>query len=356
MDYRLPMLGATLFLLSCGKLGLAAPFPTPSNPYVDPLEPRDEIRFITNYRSTPEIIWTCIITTFLCAWVSVHPNIVGYNSSLWQRLYARLISFLRAFAAPELPLLAALQQWMLATYIADKMNERILKSHKEPIEKVEHTFWERLASNTGIKRTVGKKEARRWNTIHGHFLLMGGVIFSVNGRLEYLELQRLIENDERSNNEGSNRDTGSNDNEKYASARTALESLPTRDMEISDRSKGDAVTKGLTLLQTTWFIVQLASRKVQNLNVTALEILTLAYAVMNLFVYIFWWNKPLNVQSPIVINITVEAKAAEPLTSHSGEPVPQPSPSPAPNEVPGSSFILRSTIHILTVRCSAWDG
>jgi hypothetical protein len=208
---------------------------------------------------------------------------------------------------------------------------------------------------------------------------MGGVIFSINGRLEYLELRRLIENGNReesdvigsdgkeldckdpdgkgpSGREADPREAdgkegdGNGSGEKgpkdhgpklYAAARKALESLPARDMEISDRSKGDAITKGLTLLQTTWFIVQLAARKVQRLNVTALEILTLAYAVMNLFVYIFWWNKPFNVQSPIVFYLTIEREAIGP-SSQSDEakdqPVSQASPSLIPDEIPGSLF------------------
>jgi hypothetical protein len=120
---------------------------------------------------------------------------------------------------------------------------------------------------------------------------MGGVIFLIDGQLEYLDLPKLLKKDNKSN-------------DKFARARMALETkLPSRTMEIRDRSKGDAITKGLTFLQTSWFIVQIIARRAQNLDVTALEIVTLAYAVTTLLAYIFWWNKPLHVQNPIVIRV-----------------------------------------------------
>ncbi|RXW20438.1 hypothetical protein EST38_g5427 [Candolleomyces aberdarensis] len=259
----------------------------------------------------------------------MHPDIVGYNSTRWQRLRARITMFLVAFSAPEIPLLAALREWMLANYIADKIGKRegVLPRIAQRMRNlVAAILRERLARKVGLERTVEQDDGgQSWETVHGHFLLMGGVIFSVDGQLQYLEIEGLLD-------EG-------DDREPYVAARAALQSLPDRDMEISDRSKGDVVTKGLTLLQTTWFIVQLGVRKMQNINVTLLEILTLAYAIMNLFVYIFWWDKPLNVQSPIVINLTlVESKAVDPLGSPPDELENQPvlPASPPQTSIEGS--------------------
>ncbi|KAJ2918288.1 hypothetical protein MD484_g2121, partial [Candolleomyces efflorescens] len=309
------MLTAAVFLFCCYGLGLGVPIPTTFNPHLDLLEARDEIRLVTNYRSTTEIIWTCLSTTLFCTWVSEHPDIVGWKSTRWQRFLARSKRFLLAFVAPEQALLRALKQWMRAKHIANTMNERIPKAPATNAEP-SATLWQRFLRKMRIVQQ--KEDIRRWKTVHGHFLLMGGVIFSVDGQLRYIELQELIRkgNGKETDGEGVKGIEGDSDNsgdnapnadelELYAAAREALKSLPTRDMEISDRSKGDAITKGLTLLQTTWFIVQLAARRAEGLNVTALEILTLAYAVINLFVYIFWWSKPFNVQHPIVINLTL---------------------------------------------------
>ena len=74
--------------------------------------------------------------------------------------------------------------------------------------------------------------------------------------------------------------------------------MPT-EAEIQDRGKSDWLAKSLVLLQTSWFVAQCIARAIEHLPVTHLEIVTLAYAAMNFVIYIFWWNKPLNVNRPI---------------------------------------------------------
>ena len=68
-----------------------------------------------------------------------------------------------------------------------------------------------------------------------------------------------------------------------------------------DRSKGDALSKGIAILQTGWFILQCIARKIQGLAVTELEVVTLAFAALNFAVYVFWWNKPLDVGVPFIV-------------------------------------------------------
>ena len=88
--------------------------------------------------------------------------------------------------------------------------------------------------------------------------------------------------------------------------------------EIDDRSKGDALSKGIALLQITWFIIQLIARRVQGLTITELELTTAALAGLNSVMYVFWWNKPLDVRCPIVIRTKdVEKMLAErPVEEH----------------------------------------
>jgi hypothetical protein len=69
--------------------------------------------------------------------------------------------------------------------------------------------------------------------------------------------------------------------------------------EIKDKGKSDGISKVIVLLQTSWFIIQCIARGIKHLPLTELEIVTLAYAMMNLFVYIFWWDKPRDVGCPI---------------------------------------------------------
>ena len=58
--------------------------------------------------------------------------------------------------------------------------------------------------------------------------------------------------------------------------------------DIEDRSKGDIISKGLVLLQTSWFVIQILARIDQGLPITELELATLAYAVLNFATYFFW--------------------------------------------------------------------
>lgn len=66
--------------------------------------------------------------------------------------------------------------------------------------------------------------------------------------------------------------------------------------EIKDRSKGDLVSKTIALFQTTWFAIQCIARAKEHLVVTELELATAAFAVLNILTYVFWWEKPLNVE------------------------------------------------------------
>ena len=75
-------------------------------------------------------------------------------------------------------------------------------------------------------------------------------------------------------------------------------SMPT-EAEIKDKGKSDWLAKALVLLQTSWFVMQCIARAIEHLPVTHLEIVTLAYAAMNFVIYVFWWNKPLNVNRPV---------------------------------------------------------
>ena len=75
-------------------------------------------------------------------------------------------------------------------------------------------------------------------------------------------------------------------------------SVPT-EAEIKDKGKSDWLAKSLVLLQTSWFVMQCIARAIEHLPVTHLEIVTLAYAAMNFVIYVFWWNKPLNVDRPV---------------------------------------------------------
>ena len=96
--------------------------------------------------------------------------------------------------------------------------------------------------------------------------------------------------------------------------------------EIEDRSKGDFVSKGIAVLQTTWFIAQCIIRGVFKISLTQLELATVAFSALNIALSVLWMYKPLGVAYPFRVDLRR-------LESDSLHP-----PSPLHSESPQSTF------------------
>lgn len=72
--------------------------------------------------------------------------------------------------------------------------------------------------------------------------------------------------------------------------------------DIEDRSKGDALSKGISILQLAWFVTSLIARYIQNLPITLLELDTLAVAILTCTAYSLWWKKPKDVGRPYLVH------------------------------------------------------
>jgi len=73
--------------------------------------------------------------------------------------------------------------------------------------------------------------------------------------------------------------------------------------EIKDKSKGDYFSKGVVVLQTCWFIIQVIARGVEHMVVTELEVVTLAFSALTMIIYFLWWNKPLDVGVSVPVHV-----------------------------------------------------
>ena len=78
--------------------------------------------------------------------------------------------------------------------------------------------------------------------------------------------------------------------------------------DIQDRSKGDALSKMIALLQTKLFLLHSIARALKRLALTELELVTLALVILDVVIFVVWWHKPLGVQEPVKIYLKVETK------------------------------------------------
>ncbi|KAG2118411.1 hypothetical protein DEU56DRAFT_974889 [Suillus clintonianus] len=123
-----------------------------------------------------------------------------------------------------------------------------------------------------------------WTQTHSFFALMGGFMLYVDGEpyqtLSPDHLLHLIRHG-------------------YICGPTLTEK------QISDRSKGNVISKGSILLQGSWFTLQLLSRTIYHLEPTQFEVGTLAFVVLNFITYTVWWHKPLDVDCPHPVYWTI---------------------------------------------------
>ncbi|TFK65776.1 hypothetical protein BDN72DRAFT_824214 [Pluteus cervinus] len=194
----------------------------------------------TDLRSTYEIIRSCLVTIAACVYRAIHQNIPDPSLSFWGRLRVTMKVTCYALIAPEMMIWWAMRQWFGARSVAREL---------------------------------------KWTHTHGQFAQMGGFGRKDDKRVLYpYTLIRLLEN-----------------------RQLDLDELRLTEKEIQDKSKGDILSKGLVAFQTTWFVFECLARLHQGLPLIELEVVTLAFAMLNIITYGLWWYKPLNVLCPIYI-------------------------------------------------------
>ncbi|KAK5237706.1 hypothetical protein LTR47_000798, partial [Exophiala xenobiotica] len=71
--------------------------------------------------------------------------------------------------------------------------------------------------------------------------------------------------------------------------------------DVEERSNADVIAKIIVLCQVTWFALQVLSRLIKRLPVTALETHTTVHVGCAIMMYLFWFNKPYNVSRAILL-------------------------------------------------------
>ncbi|TFK62269.1 hypothetical protein BDN72DRAFT_964656 [Pluteus cervinus] len=247
-------------------------------------------------RNLGDVVWSCLITTGACVYQAIHPDVPKVGCNRLMKWGDRLTRTMWALAMPELVIFLAIKQRFGAKIAAMRFNELVL----------------------GLG----------WEETQGHFAQMGG--FASKDDNQILSSSTLIQ--------------------LLEDGRLDVEELRSVTKEdIEDKSKGDWLSKGLVALQTTWFVCECLARLQQKLPLLELEVVTLAFATLNVLTYALWWHKPLNVNRPIFLHVRPLPNTTTPSdlpSASSGapfEPGPDQIPSSNPSQDGGSPEVEHST-------------
>ncbi|KAF7305337.1 hypothetical protein HMN09_00785600 [Mycena chlorophos] len=215
----------------------------------------DTCNDINNCRLLFDVVWGCLATVFACVWVSVHPNVPprsprpvhGSRTTRWTRFRVKFLStFIPLWHRFKLMLIALVAPELIAGF-------------------------------AGRQLAVARSFSKEFDVSLPHAFLIGMGGFSTPDGHPIVTRAQI-------------REPG------------CLEAIrEVSDEDVEDKSKGDFFSKGVALLQGLWFVAQCIARAMQRLPLAEIETATLAFAVINIFVWILWWNKPLDVAVPIVV-------------------------------------------------------
>jgi hypothetical protein len=202
-------------------------------------------------RGTADILYSSVLTIFLCVWTSIHMNIPGPDDRPFRRLQRKFKWTLLGLFAPEIVLFSAWGQYLKAKDLAQYLNKQRCE-HESTQERSVHTL-------------------EPFNLMYGFFVVMGGLRWRLpgpEGETRYLTLTS-----------------------------TALKTLAKRgwfywidSKELKDRSKADGLAKLLVCAQVSWLSLQCIARKASNLPLTILEIHTFIHVICALAIYVVWFK------------------------------------------------------------------
>ena len=214
-----------------------------------------------NYRGTIDILSNSCITLVLCSWTVLCLNVVPSTWGRWKQNWRKLLMAILTFAGPEFTFQTAIGQWCSA-----------------------------CRSVTQFRRSG----YAGWSMRHAFLADMGG--FVLQPRISKLgtatedwtpfpldaeQLHYLVANN-------------------YIPYSTiGPPGLKVED--IKDRNKSDGLARLITILQILWFLVGAVGRAFQHLDITVLELETIAFIVVTLGTAFFWRHKCVDFGRPVVI-------------------------------------------------------
>lgn len=298
-------------------------------------------------RGTLNLVWTCATTIFACTWAVLHLNVPGIIEKRGQRLTCKIKWMMINVLFPEFILSKAICDLRLA--LTELLDFHKILSQRSPIawtipgpdtRSLKHEWrWKvkfpqhsgilyrlfslelpdgqptsesdeahqnaDVADKTGVgpgvtcelQRVEGPtdssltwKTTLEWTLEHSYYAQMGGLVYqdrACRTRKSYIALTA--------------RKLGPHFIWSDSNAPHPLEHCVLRKEDIEDKSKANWLVKGFAVLQITWIILSVIVRHINELPISQIEIATIAFSVMAIFIYLVNWWKPKDISQPTII-------------------------------------------------------
>ena len=200
-----------------------------------------------NGRGSLDIIWSCLVTIFLCSWYSLCMNASALDDSAFDQYRDKMAMTLLSFLGPEFILLIAMGQYSSAQCSVKQFHA---SGHQ------------------------------KWTLRHAFYADMGGfnlkcpdfAPFPITAK----QLHYLIEHG-------------------------YVEYPALTEKEVADKNKINGIARLATLGQAGWFAVNSLARLIQRIGITHGELTTLGFIFCTMATAYFWRKKPADVECPIII-------------------------------------------------------
>ena len=126
-----------------------------------------------NFRSTSDILWSCIVTLVACVYTAVHLNVPPIHETKWQFVWRKARWVAMALFAPEIVLYTAYSQYVEARDLVKELNRIRFGEENGSSDDTEKG----ISSANGPRSGAGALDAtERYGLRYGFFIVMGGCI------------------------------------------------------------------------------------------------------------------------------------------------------------------------------------
>ncbi|KAK2590291.1 hypothetical protein QQS21_012028 [Conoideocrella luteorostrata] len=221
-------------------------------------------------RSTWDIVWTCLSTILACTWTVLCLDISARFRAGASVITSKTKIWLVALLCPELIVLEAVKQFFIVQDLVSACN-----AVQNTSTRGQHF------SSVQAQSTAGPAQPR-WTRTQGYCIIMDGLALQTRDDQLYTVPGQYAECIVRSG---------------------LMQSSDFKDEDVKDRSKNDTLGKVFTVAQSSWLTCNMVARAIFSLPVCPLEIITLGYVFCGLIIYGFWWRKPTDMTTQIIISL-----------------------------------------------------